>query len=97
MVALYAQYNTLTVAVVPVVSIRGRIPGVLFNRSRFGMHAVHLTSEVIHRGKIECRGSELNVTSTKACPTESRRVDPPDEVEVIHVLDRSEIRSLEIG
>ena len=40
---------------------------------------------------------ELDVASAKARPAVSCAVDPPDEVEVIYVLDGAEIRSLENG
>jgi hypothetical protein len=95
MTAVYTQH--LTAVVVAVAWIRGRVPRVLLNRPRFRLYAIHLTREVVRRGKVECRRSELNVTSTKACPTVPCGVDPPDKVEVIHVLDRAEIRSLGNG
>jgi hypothetical protein len=37
---------------------------------------------------------ELDVTAAEAGPLIPRSVDPPDEIEVINVLNRAEIRSL---
>jgi hypothetical protein len=78
-----------------IVLIRGSVPRVLLNRLRFGLYSIHLTSEVVCRSKVKRRRSKLNVTSTQAGPAIPCGIDPADEVEVTHVLDRTEIGSLE--
>lgn len=79
---------------VTVISVGGRVPRVLLGWLGRRLHVVHLSREVIRIGKVECRRVEGDVAPAKACPAVPRRVDPPDEVEMVHILDRAEIRSL---
>lgn len=74
--------------------VRGRVPRVLLNWLGPGLHAIHLARQVVCDGEVERRRMERDVAPTKPRPAVSCRVDPPDEVEVAHVLDRTEIRSL---
>ena len=45
-------------------------------------------------GEVESRWMKWNVVPPKLRPAVPCRVDPPNEVEVVHILDRTEIRSL---
>lgn len=76
------------------ISLGGRVPRVCLNWLGPGLHAIHLARKMVCDGEVERRRMETDVASTKPRPAEPCCVDPPDEVEVVHVLDRTEIRSL---
>lgn len=87
--------TTERLSVATIIILIGRcIPRVFLNRLRFGLHAVHIAREVVSHGEVECRRMELDVTPAKTRPAVSSAVDPPDEIEVIYILDCSEVRSL---
>ena len=49
---------------------------------------------MVCNGEIKCGWMERDVTPTKLRPAVPRRIDPPDEVDMAHVLDSTDIRSL---
>ena len=77
-----------------VISLGRRVPWILLNRFRPGLHAIHLAGEIVCNGEVECGWMERDVTPTKLRPAVPCRIDPPDQVEVAHVLDSTDIRSL---
>ena len=72
-----------------VTSIRGRVPWVLLYRLGLGLHAVHLAREVVRDGEVERSRMECNIAPAKPRPAVPRRVDPPDLIEVTHILERA--------
>ena len=77
-----------------VISIRGRVPRILLYRLGLGLHAVHLAREVARDGEVERSRMERYVAPAKPRPAVPCLVDPPDLIEVTHILERAEIRSL---
>jgi hypothetical protein len=75
-----------------IISFRGRVPRV---RLDWWLHVIHLACKMVRDGEVERRRMEPDVAPTKPRPAVPCRIDPPDEVEVIHVLDRTEVRSLQ--
>jgi len=72
-----------------VISIRGRVPWVLIYQLGLGLHAVHLAREVVRDGEVERSRMESNVAPAKPRPAVPCRVDPPDLIEVTHILERA--------
>jgi hypothetical protein len=77
-----------------IISVRGRIPRVLLHCLGLGLHASDLARKVVYGGEVERRRVERNTTPAQPRPAIPRRVDPPDEVKVAHILERAEIRPL---
>lgn len=78
-----------------IISFRGRVPRVRLDWLGLGLHAIHLARKMVRDGEVERRWMKPNIVPTKPRPPEPCRVDPPNEIEVVHVLDRTEVRSLQ--
>jgi len=61
-----------------VFSLRRRVPRILLNRFRPGLHAIHLAREMVCNGEVECGWMERDVTPTELRPAVPCRIDPPD-------------------
>jgi hypothetical protein len=77
-----------------VISIGGGVPWVLLYWLGLGLYAIHLACEVVRDGEVERRRVERDVVPTKPRPTVPRRIDPSDLIEMAHILQRAQIRSL---
>ncbi|KZT30757.1 hypothetical protein NEOLEDRAFT_34056 [Neolentinus lepideus HHB14362 ss-1] len=92
-VALDALGASTLLCSLPISSLSFPSLAMSFHLSLLLLPPLHNPRQVVRNPQVELRGPELDLAPHDLRPLVARGVDPADEVEVVHVLERAKVRA----